>query len=267
MLVVATLGVALQAWGSEPEVEPVIRFGDPADAIRVTLARAHLARVTGTRVNAGGIAAQVDFEAGDWPELVIRATAGSADWMGVQALTIPFDNPTAERIELLVRVDDDPRADGENHSLSGRARLRPNEAGLLVLPLPTNDALPMGMVAGPPREAPRLGGLVRMIAGSAGRGRPASRDSDPLNPDEALIRTHFDFWRSRHHPRKRSRPRGLQSDRRWLWPIHSHCLGWKNRFRRRASTRTLAGGTAAAGAAAAPLGAGSLWGVIERSQF
>jgi hypothetical protein len=168
VLVVAALGVALQAWGSEPEVEPVIRFGDPADAIRVTLAGAHLARVTGTRVNAGGIAAQVDFEAGDWPELVIRATAGSADWMGVQALTIPFDNPTAERIELLVRVDDDPRADGENHSLSGRARLRPNEAGLLVLPLPTNDALPMGMVAGPPREAPRLGGLVRMIAGARG---------------------------------------------------------------------------------------------------
>ena len=168
MLVVAALGVALQARGTEPEVDPVIHFGDPADAVRVTLARAHLAPVTGTRVNAGGIAAQVDFEPTDWPELVIRPTGGSTDWTGVQAVAIPFDNPTAEPIDLLVRVDDDPRADGENHSLSGRARLGPNEAGLLVLPLPTNDALPMGMVAGPPREAPRLGGSVRMIGGARG---------------------------------------------------------------------------------------------------
>jgi hypothetical protein len=169
VLVVAALGVALLAWGSEPEVEPVIHFGDPADAVRVTLAKAHLARITGTRVNAGGIAAQVDFEAADWPELVIRPTGESADWMGVQALTIPFDNPTAEPIDLLVRVDDDPHAaDGEHHSLSGRARLRPNDAGALVLPLPTNDALTMGMVAGPPREAPRLDGPVRMIWGARG---------------------------------------------------------------------------------------------------
>jgi hypothetical protein len=168
VLVVAALGVALRAWGSEPEVEPVIHFGDPADAVRVTQARAHLARVAGTRVNAGGPAAQVDFEAADWPELVIRPTGESVDWMGVQALTIPFDNPTAETIDFLVRVDDDPRADGENHSLSGRARIRSGETGVLVLPLPTNDALPMGMVAQPPREAPRLGGSVRMIGGARG---------------------------------------------------------------------------------------------------
>jgi hypothetical protein len=168
VLVVAALGAALQASGSEPEVAPIIHFGDPADAVRVTLTGAHLARVTGTRVNAGGIAAQVDFALADWPELVIRPTKEPDDWTGVKALVIPFDNPTAETIDVLVRVDDDPRADGENHSLSGRARLRPNEAGLLVLPLPTNDALPMGMVAGPPREAPRLGGLIRMIGGARG---------------------------------------------------------------------------------------------------
>jgi hypothetical protein len=168
VLVVAALGAALQALGSEPEITPIIHFGDPADAGRVTEARAHLARVTGTRVNAGGTAARVDFETVDWPELVIRPTGESADWTGIQALVIPFDNPTAEPTDLIVRVDDDPRADGEHHSLSGRARVRPHEAGVLILPLPTNDALPMGMVAGPPREAPRLGGSVRMIGGARG---------------------------------------------------------------------------------------------------
>jgi hypothetical protein len=88
VLVVAGLGVAQHVLGSEPEITPVIHFGDPADAVRVTLTGAHLARVTGTRVNAGGIAAQVDFEAADWPELVIRPTGEPADWTGVQALTI-----------------------------------------------------------------------------------------------------------------------------------------------------------------------------------
>jgi len=55
---------------------------------------------------------------------------------------------------LVIRVDDDPHADGEHHSLSGRAPVRPGEAGVLILPLPTNDALPMGMVAGRPGRLP-----------------------------------------------------------------------------------------------------------------
>jgi hypothetical protein len=50
------------------------------------VAWASLSRVTGTRVNAGGIAAQVDFDLDDWPELVIRPTEEPADWSGVRAL-------------------------------------------------------------------------------------------------------------------------------------------------------------------------------------
>src|SRR5262249_23582227 len=163
LLIFAAVGAAMPALGGEPEVAPIIHFGDPADAAHVTLAGAHLARVTGTRVNAGGIAARVDFELTEWPRLVIRPDRASTDWTGVRSLAMPRDNPTAETIDLVVRVDDAPHADGENHSLSGHARLRAHEAAMLILPLPTNDALPMGMVAGPPREAPRLGESVRMI--------------------------------------------------------------------------------------------------------
>src|SRR6516162_4701786 len=168
VLVFAAFGAALQAWGSDPEVTPIIRFGDPADMARIMVAKASLSRVTGTRVNAGGIAAQVDFEMVDWPEMVIRPTEEPADWSGVQALAIPIDNPAAEPIDLLVRVDDNPHANGEHHSLSGRARVRRAEAGVLILPLPTNDALPMGMVAGPPPEAPRLDAFARVIRGARG---------------------------------------------------------------------------------------------------
>jgi hypothetical protein len=150
VLVVVAFGAALQAWGSETEMTPIIRFGDSADAVRIMVARANLSRVTGTRVNAGGIAAQVDFDLVDWPELVIRPTEEPAEWSGVRALAIPIDNPTAEPIDLVVRVDDEPRADRDKHSLTGRARVRPGEAVVLILPLQATGALPMGMRAGPP---------------------------------------------------------------------------------------------------------------------
>jgi hypothetical protein len=168
VLVVAALGAALQALGSEPEITPIIHFGDPADAARITQAGANLSWVTGSRVNAGGVAAQIDFALADRPELVIRPTEEPADWTGIQALAIPFDNPTAEPIHLLIRVDDDLHIDGDEHSLSGRARLRPGEAGVLMLPLQATDALPMGMRAGPPLEAPRLDAAVRVIGGRRG---------------------------------------------------------------------------------------------------
>ena len=159
------LGMTPESWGAEQELTPIISFGNPADAARISVTNARLSQVSGARVNSGGIAARVDFLSADWPELVIRPAEAPADWSGVSALAIPVDNPTAEPIDLVIRVDDDPHADGEHHSLSGRARVRPGDAGVLILPLPTNDALPMGMVAGPPREPPRLDAVVRMIGG------------------------------------------------------------------------------------------------------
>ena len=163
-----TLGMTPESWRTEREVVPIISFANPADAARIWVTNARLSRVTGTRVNAGGVAARIDFESGEWPQLMIAPSEGPADWSGVTALTIPVENPTAEPIDLIVRVDDDAQADGEHHSLSSRARVRPSETVVLILPLPTNDALPMGMVAGPPREAPGLDGFVRMIGGARG---------------------------------------------------------------------------------------------------
>jgi glycosyl hydrolase family 42 (putative beta-galactosidase) len=168
LFIFLTLGIAPESQGAEQELTPIIRFANPADAARISATNARLSQVTGTRVNAGGAAARVEFESADWPQLVIRPGEGPADWSGVSALAIPIDNPTGEMADLVVRVDDDPRADGEHHSLSGRARVRPGEAGVLILPLPTNEALPMGMVAGPPREAPRLGAPVRVMDGARG---------------------------------------------------------------------------------------------------
>jgi hypothetical protein len=157
VLGVAAFGAVLQAWGSEPEVTPIIRFGNPADAVRVMPVKASLSRLTGTRVNAGGIAAQVDFELADWPEVKFRATEEPADWSGIQAL-----------VDLVVRVDDEPCADGDKDWLTGRARVCSGEAEVLILPLQSTDALPMGMRAGPPPDVPRLDAPVRVIGGRRG---------------------------------------------------------------------------------------------------
>jgi hypothetical protein len=168
VVVFAALGAVLRAEGSPPQVTPIIHFADPADMALITVAHASLSRVTGTGVNAGSPAARVDFEFADWPELAIRPAKDPADWSGAQALAIPVDNPAAEPVDLVVRVDDDLSADGNEHSLTGRARVGPGKAVTLILPLQPADALPMGMRAGPPLVAPRLDTPVRVIGGRRG---------------------------------------------------------------------------------------------------
>jgi hypothetical protein len=129
LFIFVTLGMTSESWGAEREVTPIISFGNPSEAGLTSVANARLSRVTGTRVNADRVAARIDFELAEWPQLVIRPTEGPADWSGVTALAIPVDNPTTEQIDLIIRVDDDPHADGEHHSLSGRARVRPVRPG------------------------------------------------------------------------------------------------------------------------------------------
>jgi hypothetical protein len=129
LLLTAALAMTPHGWGAEQELTPIIGFGNPADGARLATSNACLFQVTGTRVNDGGVAARVDFELVDWPELIIRPAEASVDWSGVSALAIPVDNPTMEPIDLVIRVDDDPHADGEHHSLSGRTRVRSSDAG------------------------------------------------------------------------------------------------------------------------------------------
>ena len=168
LLVVAALGAPARAAEPQPEVTPVIRFADPTDRARVALTRARLSVVGGAGVNAGGPAARVDFEPADWPELVIRPAEEPADWSAAQALAIPIDNPGADPVDLVVRVDDGAQAGGDDHSLTGRARIAPGEAVALVMPLQPADALAMGMRVGPPLAAPRLDMAVRVIGGRRG---------------------------------------------------------------------------------------------------
>src|SRR5712692_4328186 len=78
----ATLGMTPESWGAEREVTPIISFGNPSEAGHISVTNARLSRVTGTRVNAGGVAARIAFELAEWPQLMIGPTEGPADWSG-----------------------------------------------------------------------------------------------------------------------------------------------------------------------------------------
>jgi hypothetical protein len=62
LFILVTLGMTPESWGAEREVTPIISVGNPSEAGLISVANAHLSRVAGTRVNAGGVAARIDFE-------------------------------------------------------------------------------------------------------------------------------------------------------------------------------------------------------------
>src|SRR2546430_1325309 len=89
--------------------------------------------------------------------------AGPASDIRVAAYAIRVDTRPAEPIDLVVRVDDHVEAGGDQQGLTGRARVRRGGAVVLILPLKSTDALPMGMRMGPPPDAPRLDTAVRVM--------------------------------------------------------------------------------------------------------
>ena len=159
VIVLAALGAALQAWGSEQEVTPIIRFGDPADAVPIMVAMSSLSRVTGIRAKPWHRRAG-RFRIGRLAGAANSAERTAGRLVGCTSTRHTRRQPDRPADRIVVSVDDDSHADGDRHSLGGRARVRSGEARVLILPLPTNDALPMGMVAGPPHEAPLLDALA-----------------------------------------------------------------------------------------------------------
>lgn len=86
----------------------------------------------------------------DWPQLMLRPRSGVWDWSAATTLVVPVENPTSERIELLVRIDDDPHATGSDHTMGSLATIEPGSSIHLVVPLRPIENASLGMHAGPP---------------------------------------------------------------------------------------------------------------------
>jgi len=93
-LVIASLGLTAPVRATEPRFSPIVDFSDPADAARISVEKASLSFVQGSRV--GGTAARVDLANASSPEVLIRPTGQAWGWSEVQALAVAVDNPTAD---------------------------------------------------------------------------------------------------------------------------------------------------------------------------
>ncbi len=90
----------------------------------------------------------------DWPAVRLYAPK-PLDWSRADALALDVENPASSPFRLLIRVDDDPRATGDERSLTGIAELAPGQRTTVVLPL---DAAPVGMLARPSGLFPKRPG-------------------------------------------------------------------------------------------------------------
>ncbi len=94
----------------------------------------------------GRHALRIEFEPAQWPNLAFRAPAGSWDWTSVSALAIDITNPTDKVIAFSIRIDDDPRADGNLHCRTGSGHAEPgNGPTTYVLSLDSAEAMAFGM--------------------------------------------------------------------------------------------------------------------------
>lgn len=102
---------------------------------------------------------RVSYVKADWPNVWFGAGKAyeTADFSAVGGIAFEVHNPNNAPLNLFVRVDDSPQADGRVHCRSGNTTLAPDETATLIFPL-TADV--QGMRAGPPplprSEKPRL---------------------------------------------------------------------------------------------------------------
>ena len=75
----------------------------------------------------GKFALKAVFQNAEWPHL-LWSPKQPLDWRNAGGLAIDVFNPSDIPVELGIRVDDDPTADGSNHSRSCTLTLAPKPA-------------------------------------------------------------------------------------------------------------------------------------------
>ena len=85
----------------------------------------------------------------EWPAIRLYAPK-PLDWSRADALALDVENPDSSPFRLLIRVDDNPGANGDERSLTGTTEVAPHQHVTLLLPL--DNRFP-GMRARPPAFA------------------------------------------------------------------------------------------------------------------
>ena len=74
---------------------------------------------------------QVDFRLTDWPNVHFAAPGGNWDWNDYAGIAVDLYNPEDQPVDVCMRVDDDPSADGMAHCNTGNATIPARGRGVL----------------------------------------------------------------------------------------------------------------------------------------
>jgi hypothetical protein len=88
----------------------------------------------------------VTFEPAEWPSLKFHAPQGKAwDWSASGFLLLDLKNAETEPLELGIRIDDNPAADGRQHCRTAQVKLSPHESATVAVALASPDPMALGM--------------------------------------------------------------------------------------------------------------------------
>ncbi|MFO0890027.1 MAG: hypothetical protein U0790_12920 [Isosphaeraceae bacterium] len=107
---------------------------------------------------------RVTFTPAEWPSVKFPAPGGRAwDWKSQGFLMLDLRNLEAEPINVGVRIDDDPSADGRQHCRTAQVKLSPRESATFAIALTHSDPMSLGM-----RGLPTHPGTRSVAAAGAG---------------------------------------------------------------------------------------------------
>ena len=153
---VCALAATASLWGQEarPQVAP--------HALGLRAHQAHSASVEAAPGSPESL--RVTFDRAEWPSVSFPATRAKAwDWQSSGYLLLRLKNLEDEPLNLGIRIDDDPSADGTKHCRTAQVKLSPRESATVAVALAHTDPMALGM-----RGLPTLPGTRNVAANGAG---------------------------------------------------------------------------------------------------
>jgi hypothetical protein len=146
-----TLGTA-QAAGPQAEAGSHLfsSFESSEDVQNVKATNAQIAPLR-EHATEGQQALRIDFEQAPRPAVTFSAGDKPWDWSPYGALAFDLSNPSAEEIPFGLRIDEDPAADYQDHSVTGHSTIGPQQSVSYSYPLGPSSPMANGMRGGPLR--------------------------------------------------------------------------------------------------------------------
>jgi hypothetical protein len=155
LVLAVSIGADAYAWQTATDTSPLDLRRNEANAARVA-----------RTLPEGAI--RVTFEPAPWPSVKFTPPAGQTwDWKAYGYLLLELNNPDRHAIDLGVRIDDDPKADGKVHCRTARGEIKPGEAATFAVAIGKGEPMAHGM-----RGLPSYSGARTLAASGQGPFNP-----------------------------------------------------------------------------------------------